>query len=179
MKKSELKKELEIPEGAEASIHGNEIAIKKNNVEIKKRFTKVFLIKEGNKIIIKTNKATKREKRQINSIVSHLKNMFAGLDKKFVYRLQICAVHFPMTATIKGKEISIKNFLGETKERKARIMPDAEVKIEGDIISVESFDKDAAGQTAANIEKATRLSGRDRRVFQDGIFMIEKAGRKI
>lgn len=179
MKKSELKKELEISEGAEASIHGNEIAIKKNNVEIKKTFVNVSLIREGNKIIVKTNKATKREKRQINSVISHLKNMFAGLDKKFVYKLQICAVHFPMTVTIKGKEISIKNFLGETKERKARIMPDAEVKIEGEIVTVESFDKDAAGQTAANIEKTTRLSGRDRRVFQDGIFMIEKAGRKI
>jgi len=34
-----------------------------------------------------------------------------------------------------------------------------------------------AGQTAANIERATKIKGFDPRVFQDGIYIIEKPGR--
>jgi len=39
---------------------------------------------------------------------------------------------------------------------------------------VRSGNKYAAGQTAANLEQATRVRKKDRRVFQDGIFIVEK-----
>jgi large subunit ribosomal protein L6 len=64
-------------------------------------------------------------------------------------------VHFPIAVSKEGKNILIKNFLGENKLRKAKILDNADVKIEKDIIKIESFNKEAAGQTAANIEKAT------------------------
>ena len=35
--------------------------------------------------------------------------------------------------------------------------------------------KEKVGQTSANIERACRIRGRDRRVFQDGIYIVEKA----
>ncbi len=178
-KVKELRREIEIPEGMEVEIKNNEIHAKKGGEEIRKRFPKVMVEKEGNKIVIKTRKATRREKKQINTIFSHVENILKGLEEKFIYKLQICAVHFPMTVRIEGEEVRIKNFLGETKERKARILKDVEVKIEGEIITVESHDKEAAGQTAANIEKATEIKNKDTRIFQDGIFMVEKAGRKI
>ncbi len=84
-----------------------------------------------------------------------------------------------MSVSVEGDNIIIKNFLGETKERKAKIMEGAEVKIDGEIITVNAINKEFAGQTAANIEKMTFIKDKDRRIFQDGIFMIEKAGKKI
>jgi large subunit ribosomal protein L6 len=36
-------------------------------------------------------------------------------------------------------------------------------------------DVEAVGQTAANIERATKVWGYDPRVFQDGIYITEKA----
>lgn len=178
-KLKEIRREMEIPKDIEVEVKNNEIYAKKDGNEIRKRFPKVLVEKHENKIIMKTKRATKREKKQINTIYSHIENIFQGLKKKFIYKLQICSVHFPMNVSIKEDEIIIKNFLGETKERKAKILPHADVKIEKDIITVESVNKEAAGQTAANIEKAAEQKKRDKRIFQDGIFMIEKAGRKV
>ena len=44
---------------------------------------------------------------------------------------------------------------------------------------VSSVDKELAGQVAANFETATKVPMKDRRVFQDGIFIINKAGREM
>lgn len=178
-KLKELVREITIPEDLEVEVKNNEVTAKKEGNEIRKRFSHILIEKKENKIIIKTEKATKREKKQINTIVAHINNMLKGLQEKFIYKLQICSVHFPMNVSIKEGFVVIKNFLGETRERKAKILPGVEVKIEKELAVVESADKEAAGQVAANIELATKIKGRDKRIFQDGIFMIEKAGRKI
>ena len=123
----------------------------------------------------------------IGTIWAHLKNMIKGVGEDFVYELEICNVHFPMSvkADIGGSEevaggrIIIKSFLGETTIREARIMDGVKVDIKGSKITISSSDIEAAGQTAGNLEKATRLTGRDRRIFQDGIFITSKPGRVI
>ncbi len=174
-----LKEEIEIPEGISLAIEGNELSVRKEDKEIKKKLPGVILETKDNKLILQTKKSTKKEKKQINTITAHINNMLKGLEEDFSYKLQICSVHFPMTISEKEGFIAVKNFLGETKERKTKIIPGAKVKIENDIITVTSHNKEAAGQTAANIEKLTRIKDKDRRIFQDGIFMIEKSGKKI
>jgi large subunit ribosomal protein L6 len=71
--------------------------------------------------------------------------------------------------------VSIGNFLGERKPRVARILGESQVKLHGDEMVVTGINKEDVGQTAANIEQATRIKGRDPRVFQDGIYITEKA----
>lgn len=173
--------ELEIPkdEGIEITAEKGEVHIKKDGKEAKRRFSGAVIEKHGDKIIVKTKRSTKREKKVINTIVAHIKNMIKGLKENFEYKLQICAVHFPMSVEVKGREVIVKNFLGETKERKAKIIPGVEVKIERDIITVSSSNKEHAGQTAANIEKSAQIKDKDRRIFQDGIFITEKSGNQI
>ena len=178
-KQQEIRKEIEIPQDIEASVENNEIIAKKEGKELKRKFFKILLSKEENKIVVKTKRATRKEKKLINTTIAHIKNMFQGLKEKFVYKLQICSVHFPMNVSVKNNFVVIKNFFGEGKERKAKILPNVDVKIEKDIITVESADKEAVGQTAANMEKTTKVSYRDRRIFQDGIFLIERCGKKI
>ncbi len=179
MKERFLVREIEIPHGLKIEVKDNEILAREEGREIKRKFKRVLIGKEENKIIIKIEGATKHEKKQINTTVAHIKNMLKGLEEKFVYKLQICSVHFPINVSVKEDSVVIKNFLGEARERKAKIMPNVNVKIEKEIITLESEDKEAAGQTAANIEKTTKIKKRDIRVFQDGIYIIEKPGRVI
>jgi len=164
---------IEIPEGIEVEIKDRVIKVSKNSEKLERKI-EYNVRKENNKLILECENATKREKKLIKTTAAHIRNLIEGLEKKFVYKLQICSVHFPMNVSVSGNELIIKNFLGETKERKAKILDGVEVTIEGDIISVKSGDKEKAGQTAANIEQATRIKNRDRRIFQDGIFIIEK-----
>lgn len=128
---------------------------------------------------MKTKRRQKKEKKIINTTASHIKNMIKGVQEGFEYKLKICISHFPISVEIEKGEAIIKNFLGEKIPRKVKIPPNADVKVERDIITVSSSDKEAAGQAAANLERSTKIKNRDRRVFQDGLFIINKAGKKI
>lgn len=179
--KKDLYQTIEIPEGIEVSIVDNVLSAKGSEGENKREFKigKCEFKKEGNKIIIGGKNLTKGDKRLLNTNASHIRNMVLGLDKKFRYELKICFSHFPITVDLQGKEAIIKNFQGEKINRKSKILDNVDVKLEGQIITVESINKELAGQTAANFEKATKIRNKDRRVFQDGIFMTIKNGVPI
>ncbi|MFH1503071.1 MAG: 50S ribosomal protein L6 [Candidatus Diapherotrites archaeon] len=181
MVRKNLLQEIEIPENVEIGINGKEISVKGPEGENIRKFDieKIKIEKKDGKIIIEHPSATKKEKRKINTIIAHLKNMIRGVQKKFEYKLKICAVHFPITIEIKGNKVLIKNFLGEKTPRKCSIPEGAEIEINKDIITTKSVNREIAGQAAANFEAATRVRNRDRRVFQDGIFIINKIGKEI
>ncbi len=75
---------------------------------------------------------------------------------------------------VQGKEILIENFTGERRERRIKILGDAKIKIEPDDIIVEGANLEDVSQTAANIEQATRVRGKDPRVFLDGMYVYER-----
>jgi large subunit ribosomal protein L6 len=177
----DLERAVEIAEGVEVLINGNEFVVKKDGKELKKKLDVGKIrseVKDG-KVILIAKGATKRESKMMGTIDAHLKNMIKGVSEDFVYDLEVCNVHFPMNVKSEGNKITIKSFLGETTAREAKILDGAKVDIKGTKITVTSHDIEAAGQTAANLEKATRLTGRDRRIFQDGIFVTKKPYRTI
>ncbi|MAG79166.1 50S ribosomal protein L6 [Candidatus Pacearchaeota archaeon] len=179
--KKEIFQNIEIPEGIEVKIDRNSLSIKGPKGENKKTFNinKIVLEKKDNLIIIGSKKATKTEKRMINTITAHINNMIKGVQEEFEYKLKICFSHFPISVEIKGNEAMVKNFLGEKIPRKLRIVKGVNVNIDKDIITIKSTDKELAGQVTANFEKATKIRAKDRRVFQDGIYLINRAGKEI
>src|SRR3989338_2025170 len=130
--KERIVKEIALPENIQCGISGNDVKIKGTSGTIEKNFLHNNIIMESRegKILVGCDKATRKEKKIIGTIVARIKNMIEGLQKPFEYKLQVCSVHFPMNVSVspnKG-ELIIKNFLGETKERKAKILKNVEVK---------------------------------------------------
>ena len=76
---------------------------------------------------------------------------------------------------MKGNELVVNNYFGERVPRSAKILNGVEVKVQNKReVIVSGIDKEAVGQTAANIERCVTVKKRDRRVFQDGIYLVGK-----
>jgi len=179
--KKELFKEIQIPEGVEAKVEEDTFVAKGPEGETKRTFDfgELEIKKEGNKIIIGNKKSSKREKKLMNSLAAHIKNILEGVHKKFEYKLKVCFSHFPMNVEIQGDTATIKNFLGEKVPRKMTLPKGIDIKVNKQDITITSHNKELAGQAAANFETVTRVTGKDRRVFQDGIFITHKCGREL
>jgi large subunit ribosomal protein L6 len=173
-----MEKIVEIPKDIEVEIDRFKIKIKGAKGSLERDFYSplfkkdIVIKKNDNKISILTESKRKKVKAMIGTIEAHLKNMFKGVTDGFTVKLKIVYMHFPFTVEVSGKEISINNFLGENLPRKTKIVGDCKVEIKGDEITVTGINKDDVGQTSANLERATWIKARDRRVFQDGIFRI-------
>jgi len=181
MKVEKLEKAVKVPEGVTVSVESNNVTVKGEKGEFSRRFAdpRVEINMAENSVIVLAKNATKREKKRIFTYAVHIKNMIKGVKEGHVYKLKICSGHFPMNVENAGDKFSVKNFLGEKIPRILKIREGTTVKVEGTEIIVESIDKEKAGQTAANIEKLTRVRGRDLRIFQDGIYIIEKSGKVL
>lgn len=179
--KKELSQIVEIPEGVEVNLDGAMFTIKGPEGENKRIFkqNKLSFEKKENQIIIGNKNSTKREKKMMNTIAAHIKNMIRGVQKKFEYKLKVCFSHFPISVEVSGDKATVKNFLGEKIPRNVRIPKGVDIKVEKEIITITSLDKESAGQAAANFEASTKIRNKDRRIFQDGIFIINKDGREM
>ena len=181
MTEKQLKDFVEVPDGTDVLIDNFTIKAKGKIGESSKSFenTNLQVKKEGSKVYFSINGDLRSQKKLLNTFISHFKNMIQGVNSGYTYKLKICSSHFPMTVSSEKNKITIKNFLGEKIPRTAKIYEGVNVKIDGDVITVEGADKEKTSQTGANIENATRITNKDRRRFQDGIFFTEKAGKKI
>ncbi|MFH1506409.1 MAG: 50S ribosomal protein L6 [archaeon] len=181
MKVAKLEDKVEIPEGITVSYDHGIYIVKGPKGEVKKIMLhpRVDVKIEGNTVVFEVKKATKRELKIVNTYKAHMQNLFKGVAEGHIYKLKICSGHFPMNVAVKGDLFEINNFIGEKVPRRLKLRENTTVKIDGDNIVVESIDKEAAGQMAASIEQLTRRPGFDKRIFQDGIYLIDKDGRPI
>jgi len=171
-----VKHEIQIPEGIEAKLEGFDLHIKGPKGELVREFkhTRVKMSIKDGKIVISCPLPKKKEYALAGTWKAHVENMIKGVAEGFEYHLKIVYAHFPIKVTVKGRKVVIENFLGEKAQRYAYIFGDTTVEVKGDTVIVRSINKEHAGQTAANIEKATRIKNRDPRVFQDGIYIVKK-----
>lgn len=168
---------VEVPQGVTVRVESLKVTVKGPKGEMQKDFSHargVGIRVDGNKVIVEAWSADTKARALVGTIAAHIKNMIIGVTKGFRYKLKIISSHFPITVKVEKSRVVINNFLGEKAPRYATIMPGVTVKVQGQDVIVEGSDVEAVGQTAANIERATRITEFDRRKFMDGIFIYSR-----
>lgn len=188
MKLKIIEKEIPIPKGVEVKVDYHTLGVKGEKGQLQRTFyyprmsMKVAEAKGvedevGKKVVLSCKNATKKDKRFLGTFESIVKNMIKGVSEGFVYKLKVCSSHFPMNVSFKDNALTVKNFLGEKIPRILMVPQEVNVKVEGDTIILEGADKALVGNVAGKMEKLTRITDKDKRRFQDGIYIIEKAGK--
>ena len=167
---------VQMPEGVTAALAGRMLTVKGKLGEAKKNFDKinVNVAVEGNRVVFAPFSAKKKDNVIINTVSSIVRNMVTGVTKGYTYKVKVVYAHFPITVKTKGKQILVENFVGERSPRVADIVGDCKVTVEGDDVLVKGVSLEDVGQTAANIELATKIKRKDQRVFLDGLYIYHK-----
>lgn len=181
MKIENFEGKIEIPEGVDVKIEHGTVEISKGDAKLSRalKHRKINLSVADKNIVIAFKNGTKREKTMVGTFKAHIRNMLKGITEGHLYKLKVCSGHFPMNVAVKDKSVVVNNFLGEKTPRELELKGDVVAKLEGDIITVEGIEKEMVAQAAADIERLTKLKGKDLRIFQDGIYIIEKDGKAI
>lgn len=173
-----LQKEVAIPDGVEVRQEGPEIAVKGPKGELRRRFSHSSIaVAIGDRQVVFTVTA-KREDRRLRALIgtwkAHTRNMIIGVTQGWEARMKTVYSHFPVRVGVEGRTVVIHNFIGEKRPRLSKFIGNVTVDVKKDDIIVTGISKEEVGQTAANIELATKVTGRDKRIFQDGCYITQK-----
>ncbi len=169
--------EVEVPQEVRVTVNGLRVTVEGPKGKLERDFSHakgVSIRHNENKVVVEAFNADRRKKALVGTIAAHIRNMITGVTKGYRYKLKIVFSHFPISVEVKGNQVIIKNFLGEKAPRRANILEGVSVKVVDRDIIVEGIDIEKVGQTAANIELATKIGEFDRRVFMDGIYIYER-----
>jgi large subunit ribosomal protein L6 len=178
----ENRKTIEIPNGVkiEYSKDNGRLVITGPLGSLDRTFThpRIKIEQKDNNIHVICKQPRRKENALVGTWDGHIRNMINGVTKGFEYKMKIVYSHFPIKTHVKDDELIIENFLGEKQPRKAKIVGETKVKVSGDQIIINSINLENAGQSMANIERATKIKNYDPRVFQDGIYLDEHPKKK-
>lgn len=176
MKPAKISKEIKIPEGVSLSVDAGKVTVAgpKGSLSREMIAHNVDITSQADNVVLISLKPSKKEKMMLGTFYAHIKNMIKGVTVGYTYKLKVSSGHFPIAVSMKGNIFEIKNFFGERKPRTAKILDEVKVTIHGDMIEVTGTDLEKVSQTSANIEQATRITNRDKRVFMDRINIISK-----
>ncbi|OKY78902.1 MAG: Ribosomal protein L6P [Candidatus Methanohalarchaeum thermophilum] len=171
------RKEVKLPEDVEAEIEDDEVTIKRGDREVSRELTspKIEIKKKDKKITLKSKTDRKKDKALLGTFTSHIKNMVKGVQKDYVYKIKVLYSHFPIKVETNENHLIIRNFLGENNPRKVEVIGEqTELEVSEEEVKIRGPDKEAVSQTAAKIQQETNIKGKDPRIFQDGMYIVEE-----
>ena len=168
-------KSTPILEGVNIELSGNKVKVSGTKGNIEKTFPNYLSIEKDDGRIKVSSKSDKKKQRAIvGTTLAHIRNMIEGVKDGYIYKLKVVFSHFPTTVKVEKDKVIIQNFVGERKPRTAKVVGDSKVDVKNQDITVSGIDIDEVSQTAGNIELATRITGYDKKIFQDGIWITSK-----
>jgi large subunit ribosomal protein L6 len=170
---------ITLPDDVSASVDHLDLTVEGPNGSVTRRlwYPDVTVSVADGAVHIDTPETDAKTLATVGTFRSHVENMVHGVTDGWEYEMKVFYSHFPMQVNVEGDEVVIENVLGERAPRRAPIHGDTEVSVDGEEITLSGPNIEDVGQTAADIEQLTRVSGKDTRVFQDGVYITSKPNR--
>jgi len=175
---------IEIPKGVTVYIKSRYVTVKGPRGILRRSFrhlhVDLILQKNGTQLKAELWFGNRLAIACIRTVTSHIKNMITGVTKGYLFKMRMVYAHFPISVTIEneGKEVAIRNFLGEKEVRTVKMFEgvSAERSLDGtkDEIVISGNDLDSVSQSAANIHGAAKVRSKDIRKFLDGVYVSHK-----
>ena len=121
--------------------------------------------------------ANRKQLACVRTVCSHIENMIVGVTRGFLYKMRFVYSHFPINVAINGENVEIRNFLGERRVRRVKLLPGVKYVRTADVkdqIELSGIDIVNVSLTAAKIQQSTNIRHKDLRKFLDGIYVSEK-----
>ena len=181
MKTIHVKQFVKIPAGIRVKLKGRVIVVIGKRGSLRRDFSHLSLEmrKEGKKMIkVEVWFAGRKQQALVNTVCSHIQNLFKGVTYGFRYKMRGVYAHFPINIIITDNDsrVEIRNFIGEKAVRHVRMLKGVTCIISAlkDEIYVEGNDLDDVSRCAALIHQSVLVHGKDIRKFLDGIYVSEK-----
>ena len=176
-----IEERLEIPREVEADIDRFDLTVSGPNGTVTRRlwYPNVVVDVEDDEIVLESDAEDAKTTATVGTFASHVRNAIHGVLDGWTYEMEVFYSHFPMQVRAEDGDVVIQNFLGEKAPRRTRVHGDTVVEIDDERVTLSGPNKEDVGQTAADIEQLTRVSGKDTRVFQDGVYITEKPTREV
>jgi len=171
-----MRTELDIPDDVSATVDHLDLTVEGPNGSVTRRlwYPDVSVAVEDGTVVIRSDEEDAETAATVGTFESHVQNIFHGVTEGWEYHMEVFYSHFPMQVDVEGDEVVISNFLGEKAPRRTPVRGDTEVEVDGEELTLRGPDIEAVGQTAADIEQLTRVTDKDTRVFQDGVYITQK-----
>ena len=168
---------IEIPAGVTVTVdEESNVNVQGPNGQLARRLfhPQIQITIEDGEVVVEADLVRRKVAALVGTFAGHIGNMVHGASQDFQADLKIVFSHFPIKTKVEGDRVVIENFLGEKAPRRSKIIPGVKVQVKGSDVEVTGANKEDVGQTAVNIERATAVKGFDLRVFQDGIYIVNK-----
>mmetsp|Transcript_21004 Transcript_21004/g.27611 ORF Transcript_21004/g.27611 Transcript_21004/m.27611 type:complete len:187 (-) Transcript_21004:57-617(-) len=172
-------REIVIPDGVEVEVKSRTIKVTGPRGELFRDFKHIAcnIVKTGSIIRVDLWFATRKQLACARTVCSHIENLFVGVIQGYCYKMRFVYSHFPINVTLSGKNVEIRNFLGEKRVRKVALPDGVEYVRTADVkdeIQLIGNDIALVSLTAAQIQQSTNIRKKDLRKFLDGIYVSEK-----
>jgi large subunit ribosomal protein L6 len=174
-----MRTEIDIPDEVTATMDHLELTVEGPNGSVTRRlwYPEITVEVEDDAVVILSEEDDAKTNSTVGTFESHVTNMIHGVTEGWEYSMEVFYSHFPMQVSVEDDEVVIENFLGEKAPRRTPVRGDTEVAVDGEELTISGPNIEDVGQTAADVEQLTRVSDKDTRVFQDGVYITEMPDR--
>jgi large subunit ribosomal protein L6 len=167
---------ITLPEKTEVTLGEGMLTVKGPLGSISKPVHSLVSIEVKDKMASVTpNNNSKLARSLWGTYASHIKNMVAGVNKKFEKKLELQGIGYRVE--LSGK--NLKFIVGFSHPVLLPIPENVEAKVEKNNITVSGIDKDAVGQFAANIRAVKKPEPyKGKGIRYEGEYVRQKQGKK-